>query len=77
MHGMPLSYLSGDIPLYRHWGCVNLEKDLCYFGIRSYEEREIEMVRNNNVLVFDSVKDCHIDKLDSIHSDIHAYFFHK
>jgi arginase len=37
-HGMPLAYLSGIVPLYEHWNCVKLQNDLCYFGIRSYEE---------------------------------------
>jgi arginase len=39
-HGMPLSYLAGIVPLYQNWACVDLKKDLCYFGIRSYEELE-------------------------------------
>jgi len=75
-HGMPLAYLAGSVPLYKHWNCVNLEKDLCYFGIRSYEEEEERMVRDNNVLVFDSAQ-CKPEVLDKIHSDIHGYFNHK
>jgi len=75
-HGMPLSYLAGVVPLYKHWNCVNTKKDLCYFGIRSYEEAEEKMVRENNVLVFDSAE-CKLDQVDRIHSDIHQYFNHK
>jgi len=39
-HGMPLAYLSGIVPYYKHLECVNLQKDLCYFGIRSFEDEE-------------------------------------
>ena len=44
-HGMPLSYLSGIVPMSKYWNCVNIEKDLCYFGIRSYEEDEVALIK--------------------------------
>lgn len=74
-HGMPLSYLAGLIPLQRHWQCVKIEKDLCYFGIRSYEDDEKELIESKQVLVFES-KECKIPKLDAIHQEIHTYFKH-
>lgn len=43
-HGMPLAYLSGIVPLHKHWNCVKLQNDLCYFGIRSYEEEEAALI---------------------------------
>jgi arginase family enzyme len=39
-HGMPLAYLTGQINQHKHWTCVDMRKDLCYFGIRSYEDDE-------------------------------------
>lgn len=44
IHGMPLAYLSGVVPFHRHWRCVNMDDDVCYFGIRSYEADELQMV---------------------------------
>lgn len=38
-HGMPLSYLIGQVPLAQQWKCVDL-KDITYFGIRSFEDDE-------------------------------------
>jgi arginase len=55
-HGMPLSFLAGLVPLYDQFKCVNIEKDLCYFGIRSYEDEEFKLIDNKGVLIFDSVK---------------------
>ena len=64
-HGMPLSYLSGIVPMYKHWDCVNMDKDLCYFGIRSYEEEEVALIKEKQVLVFDS-SECSPKKIDNI-----------
>jgi len=69
-HGMPLAFLSGLVPLHKNWNCINMEKDLCYFGIRSYEDDEIALIKENDVLVFDS-KDCHPEKINAIQDDIH------
>lgn len=52
-HGMPLAYLSGEIPKYDHLNCVDLTRDLCYFGIRSFEEDEARLIQEKNVLVFE------------------------
>lgn len=32
VNGMPLSFLSGKVPGFQ--ACVDIEKDLCYFGVR-------------------------------------------
>merc|ERR1712195_263415 len=45
-HGMPLAYLSGIVPLHKHWNCMDMSKDICYFGIRSYEEEEIALLKD-------------------------------
>lgn len=52
-HGMPLAFLSGQLPMFKHWECVSIQRDLCYFGIRSYEEEEAKLISDNNVLVFE------------------------
>lgn len=75
-HGMPLAYLSGIIENYKHWRCVNIQNDLCYFGIRSYEDEEAALIKEKKVLVFDSAE-CITPKLDMIHAQIHSYFRHK
>jgi len=54
MHGMSLAYLSGVVPFHRHWKCLNLDQDLCYFGIRSYEDDELKLIREKGTLVFES-----------------------
>ena len=74
-HGMPLAYLSGLVPMHKHWNCVDVEKDLCYFGIRSYEEDEEALIKEKEVLVFDSAY-CTPDKLNTINRDINNYFNH-
>jgi arginase len=43
-HGMPLAFLSGMVPMFKNWSCVDIQKDLCYFGIRSFEEDEAQMI---------------------------------
>jgi arginase family enzyme len=62
-HGMPLAYLSGIVEGYKHWQCLKIENDLCYFGIRSYEEEEAALIQEKGVLVFDSAE-CSVNKLD-------------
>jgi len=74
-HGMPLAYLSGMVPLHTHWKCVDIEKDLCYFGIRSFEEEEEQLVKDKQVLVFEP-ENCQTDALDSIHREMNQYFDH-
>jgi arginase len=56
-HGMPLAYLTGQIHQHKHWDCVDIRRDLCYFGIRSYEDDEAHFISDNNVLVFEP-KEC-------------------
>lgn len=73
IHGMPLAYLSGCVPFYRYWRCVNMDTDLCYFGIRSYEEDELQMIRDKGTLVFES-EVCKPKNLDKIHRVMNNYF---
>lgn len=75
-HGMPLAFLSGIVPNHKNWDCVNLQNDLCYFGIRSYEDDEAALIKEKGVLVFDSAE-CTKNRLDNIHGEIHHYFKHK
>lgn len=72
-HGMPLAYLSGIVPFHRYWQCLNIERDLCYFGIRSYEEDELELIRRKKVLVFESDV-CQKDNLPKIDNMLQNYF---
>jgi arginase len=44
VHGMPLAYLSGMVPGQSQWKCLNFSKEICYFGIRSYEPEELQLV---------------------------------
>jgi arginase len=43
-HGMPLAFLGGMVEGYEHLQCLNIDKDLVYFGIRSYEDEEAKML---------------------------------
>lgn len=74
-HGMPLAYLSGEVPYHRHWNCVDMEKDLCYFGIRSFEEEEEALIREKGCLIFEP-ENCKIEDLRSIHAKMNQYFNH-
>ena len=74
-HGMPLAYLSGIVPLHKHWNCMDMSKDICYFGIRSYEEEEEALLREKQTLVFEPI-DCKVDQLEVMHKTIHQYFNH-
>lgn len=73
IHGMPLAYLTGVVPFQRHWRCVNLENDVCYFGIRSYEDDELQMIKDKGVLVLES-ESCKTDNMDNIHRIMNDYF---
>jgi arginase len=74
-HGMPLAYLSGMVPRHQHWKCVDMEKDLCYFGIRSFEEEEEQLIRDKGVLVVEP-KECQVEALPTIHKQMNAHFNH-
>lgn len=45
-HGMPLVYLAGMVPGQEHWKCVDIASELCYFGIRSYEDDELQLIKD-------------------------------
>ena len=75
-HGMPLAYLSGIVPLQKHWKCMDMAKDICYFGIRSYEEEEVAILKEKQTLVFEP-NDCKLESLEQIHSTINKYFNHQ
>merc|ERR1712232_1269817 len=73
MGGMPLAYLSGRVPFAEQWKCMDMSKDICYFGIRSYEEEEEKMLNDDRILVFKS-SECHKDHMDLIESQLDQYF---
>ena len=50
-----------------------MRKDLCYFGIRSYEDEEAQLIADNNVLVFEP-KDCKTDQINNISAVINRYY---
>lgn len=72
-HGMPLAYLTGQINQHKHWSCVDMRKDVCYFGIRSYEDEEAQFISDNNVLVFEP-KDCQSNKMNKINAVMNRYY---
>ena len=74
-HGMPLSFLSGEVPEFNNMKCVNMNHDICYFGIRSFEDDEKKLIDDNECLVFES-ETCFptSSRIDEIHSRIHQYF---
>lgn len=76
MHGMPLAYLSGMVPYYSQWKCMDMSKDICYFGIRSYEPEEVQLLKDKQVLVFEA-QECQADNLDLIEQEIEVYFNQK
>jgi len=50
-----------------------MRKDLCYFGIRSFEDEEAQLIADNNVLVFEP-KDCQLDQMNKIKAVINRYY---
>lgn len=30
-----LQYLTGEVPFHGHWKCLDVAKDLCYFGLET------------------------------------------
>lgn len=73
MHGMPLAYLSGMVPHHSQWQCLDISKDICYFGIRSYEQEEVQLLQDKRVLVFES-SECKEDDMDQIEFELDIYF---
>jgi arginase len=74
-HGMPLAYLSGYVKGFEHMNCMDMDKDICYFGVRSFEEGEEEIVQEKNVLCFESAE-CTVQRLEEINKQIKMYFKH-
>jgi len=70
---MPLAYLSGMIPEHREWKCMNMSTDICYFGIRSYEPEEHQLIQEKNVLVFESAN-CKAQHIKKIECELDTYF---
>lgn len=74
-HGMPLAYLSGFVPGYEHMKCMDMAHDICYFGVRSFEEGEEHVIVNNQVLHFDS-SECTTKRVEKILFQLLDYFNH-
>ena len=74
-HGMPLAYLSGQVKNHSQWKCIDMDKDICYFGIRSFEPEELIYMQENECLVFKS-ETCHptYERVHDIHKEIYTYF---
>jgi arginase len=73
VHGMPLAYLMGVVPFHRHWKCVDMAQDVCYFGVRSYEADELQMIREKGTLVFEP-EACRFKNIDKIHRLMNHHF---
>ena len=74
-HGMPVSYLTGQNADFKHWNCMKLDKDLLYFGIRSYEPEEKALIDKFKVPYFESA-DCKAEDIDKIEEKVLKYFKH-
>ena len=74
-HGMPLAFLSGIVPIHKSFNCMDMARDICYFGIRSYETEEELLLKEKRTLVFET-KDCEVKNLEAVHKTIHNYFDH-
>lgn len=61
------------VPYYQQWKCMNLSKDLCYFGIRSYEPEEHQLIKDKNILVFEAA-DCLKENIGAIQKELSRYF---
>lgn len=72
-HGMPLAYLSGYVNGFEHMRCMDMDRDICYFGVRSFEEGEEVVIQDKSVLCFDSAE-CKLHRLDEIHNQIQRHF---
>ena len=72
-HGMPLAYLTGMIPRHMYWKCVDMKKDICYFGIRSYEPEEHQLIKDKEVMVFEA-SECLEQNLTDIERKLQNYF---
>lgn len=64
MHGMPVSFLSGDMKGFNDEPLMHL-RDIAYFGIRSYEPEEQELIEQHNVLVI-KPEHCVVENFDDI-----------
>jgi arginase len=63
VHGCPVGYLSGLFP-YVKKPVLSL-KHLIYFGIRSWEPEEIQLVNDEKIPWFKS-EDCLVERMDDI-----------
>ena len=52
---------------------MDMSKDICYFGIRSYEEEEMQLIKDEKVLVFEA-SECVNDNLDDIEGKMNSHF---
>lgn len=71
MHGMPLGILAGEEESEIN-PCITM-KDVCFFGIRSYEPAEMDLIKERKVLCY-LAEDCKIDRLQDMKKEIETYF---
>lgn len=62
MHGMPLGYLCGYVP--EHPKCMDMT-DVCYLGIRSFEEQEMNIATESDCLIIPS-SECTTANIDKV-----------
>lgn len=70
---MPVSYLSGDMRGFNDEPMMHL-RDIAYFGIRSYEPEEKELIKAHDVLVINP-ENCVVENFDNIVKQVDNYFF--
>lgn len=70
---MPVAFLEGLIPHQSQWKCLDVSKDICYFGIRSYEPEEIQLVYDKQIRFYGS-EVCEPELIDVIERNVDQHF---
>jgi len=70
---MPVAFLADLVPNQSQWKCLDLGKDICYFGIRSHEDEEVQRIVDNQIRFYESDV-CRPEHIDSIERDVDRHF---
>jgi len=72
-NSMPLAFLSGHVQNYKNWHCLDMSKDLCFVGTRSYKAEEARLISDQYVLVIQP-EDCQTHDIRDIQIHINRHF---
>jgi len=70
---MPVAFLADLIPGQSQWKCLDVATDICYFGIRSYEDPEVQLIVDNQIRFYES-DICRPEHIESIERDVDRHF---